>query len=165
MLEEIEEANKNVEKGLKEEYISATICYGTGVCSKIAYYKAKLGHVESGLQLINDILSDAVTKNEFYSLAEIYRLKAEILLMKGDQNQAEDHYQKSLDLARQQEAKSWELRASLGLATLWISQGKHNQAEQLLSPIYAWFTEGQDTPDLVQAKKLLIEIETLKNAA
>ncbi len=165
MLEEIEEANKNVEKGLKEEYISAAICYGTGVCSKIAYYKAKLGHVESGLQLINDILSDAVTKNEFYSLAEIYRLKAEILLMKGDQNQAEEHYQKSLDLARQQEAKSWELRASLGLATLWISQGKHNQAEQLLSPIYAWFTEGQDTPDLVQAKKLLIEIETLKNAA
>jgi len=48
---------------------------------------------------------------------------------------------------------------------LWISQGKHHQAEQLLSPIYAWFTEGFHTPDLMQAKKVLVEIETLKNGA
>ena len=165
MLGEIEEASKNVEKGLKEEYISAAICYGTGVCSKIAYYKAQQGQVERGLQLINDILEEAVAKKEMYSLAEIHRLKAEILLMQGDEVNAEEHYQKALELARQQEAKSWELRAALSLAKLWVNQGKLNQAEQLLTPIYAWFTEGQDTPDLVQANKILIEIESLTNAA
>ena len=165
MLGKIEEANKNIEKGLKEEFISAAICFGTGVCSKIAYYKAKEGQIEQGLQLINEIVEDAISKNEFYSLAEIYRLKAEILLMQGDQAKAEENYQNALEISRQQEAKSWELRASLSLARLWISQAKLIQAEQLLTPIYAWFTEGLDTPDLVQAKKILTEIETLKNAA
>ena len=64
----------------------------------------------------------------------------------------------SLEIARQQEAKSFELRAAMGLARLWQRQGKRDQARDLLAPLYAWFTEGFDTRDLVDAKALLEEL-------
>ena len=71
---------------------------------------------------------------------------------------AEENYQASLAWAREQQAKSWELRTSTSLARLWETQGKRKQAHDLLAPIYGWFTEGFDTKDLKEAKALLGEL-------
>jgi predicted ATPase len=71
--------------------------------------------------------------------------------------QAEAYFERALAVAREQ-AKSWELRASMSLARLWRSQGKVQQARELLAPVYGWFTEGFDTRDLKEAKALLEEL-------
>ena len=72
---------------------------------------------------------------------------------------AEKHFERALGVARQQQAKSWELRAAMSLARLWRDQGKVQQARELLAPVYSWFTEGFDTRDLKEAKALLDELQ------
>ena len=75
-----------------------------------------------------------------------------------DAAKAEAHFERALAVARQQQAKSWELRASMSMARLWPDQGKPQQARELLAPVYGWFTEGFDTLDLKEAKALLDEL-------
>jgi hypothetical protein len=75
-----------------------------------------------------------------------------------DAAKAEAHFERALAVARQQQAKSWELRASMSMARLWPDQGKPQQARELLAPVYGWFTEGFDTLDLKDAKALLDEL-------
>jgi predicted ATPase len=101
-----------------------------------------------------------VRKNaERYFEAEIYRLRGELLLhVVGQPGETEACFQQALAVARQQQAKSWELRAAMSLARLWQQQGKRNAAHSLLAPIYGWFTEGFDTADLQEARALLEEI-------
>jgi predicted ATPase len=84
----------------------------------------------------------------------------EIALMPAgpDSAKAQAHFERALTVARQQQAKSWELRASMILARLWRDQGKPQQARELLAPVYCWFTEGFDTRDLKEAKALLEEL-------
>jgi predicted ATPase len=72
--------------------------------------------------------------------------------------EAKTAFRQALAVARQQQAKSWELRASMSLARLWRDQGKVQQARELLAPVYGWFTEGFDTRDLKEAKVLLEEL-------
>ena len=88
-------------------------------------------------------------------------------LSRGRRNRAEiaepdresgSYFQRALAVARQQQAKSWELRAAMSLARLWRDQGKPQQARELLAPVYGWFTEGFDTLDLKEAKALLEEL-------
>lgn len=83
------------------------------------------------------------------------QMRGDALAKLGRPEAAEDGYQQALDFARAQKAKSWELRAATSLARLWHSQGKTDEARDLLSPVYGWFTEGFDTPDLKEAKALL----------
>ena len=71
---------------------------------------------------------------------------------------AEAYFERALAIARQQQAKSWELRAATSLARLWRDQGKRDKARDLLAPVYGWFTEGFDTLDLKQAQTLLDEL-------
>jgi predicted ATPase len=75
-----------------------------------------------------------------------------------DAAKAEAHFERALEVARQQQAKSWELRAATSMARLWRDQGKPQQARELLAPIYGWFTEGFDVRDLKDAKALLEEL-------
>ena len=75
-----------------------------------------------------------------------------------DASKAEAYFERAIAIAREQKAKSWELRAATSLARLWRDQGKRQQARDLLAPIYGWFTEGFDTLDLKQAKALLDEL-------
>jgi predicted ATPase len=70
----------------------------------------------------------------------------------------EAYFERALVIARQQQAKSWGLRAAMSLARLWRDQGKVQQAREVLAPVYGWFTEGFDTPDLMEAKALLEEL-------
>jgi predicted ATPase len=76
----------------------------------------------------------------------------------ADAGIAEDCFKRALVIARQQQAKSWELRAAMSFARLWRGQGKVSEARELLAPVYGWFTEGFDTRDLKEAKALLEEL-------
>jgi predicted ATPase len=96
---------------------------------------------------------------ERFIYAEILRLKGWMLSLKGDLECAERNFLASLDWARRQQAKMWELRTSTSLARLWQRQGKRQDAYDLLAPVYGWFTEGFDTRDLQEAKSLLAELE------
>jgi len=89
--------------------------------------------------------------------SEWHRLRGALLLQLSSDNQpaAETYFRQALDIARSQEAKSWELRATISLARLWQQQGKRQEADDLLAPVYNWFTEGFDTADLKDAKALL----------
>ena len=92
--------------------------------------------------------------------AEVHRIAGEIALMspEPDVAKAEAYFDRALTVARQQQAKSWELRAAMSLARLWRDQGKRDEARELLAPVYGWFTEGFDTLDLKEAKALLGEL-------
>jgi predicted ATPase len=99
------------------------------------------------------------TGGRFYE-AELYRLRGELLLARSAEHhtEAETRFRQGLNIARRQQAKSWELRAAMSLSRLWQHQGKGDEARELLGPIYSWFTEGFDTADLQEAKALLEEL-------
>jgi predicted ATPase len=90
----------------------------------------------------------------------VHRLKGELLLLREapDTLQAERCFEQALSVARDQQAKSWELRAAMSLARLWQGNGRREAAHELLAPVYAWFTEGFDTADLIEAKALLDQL-------
>jgi predicted ATPase len=96
--------------------------------------------------------------DERHREAELYRLKGELLPTQGDETEAEASLHKAVEVARRQQAKSWELRATVSLCRLWQEQGKLEEARQRLAEIYDWFTEGFDTPDLQEARTLLDEL-------
>jgi predicted ATPase len=129
----------------------------------LAEASAQVGQVEAGLTLLAEALALTNDKGERRWEAELHRLKGELLLHAecGVQNAvltAEACFQKALDMARQQQAKSWELRAAMSLSRLWQRQGKSDAARQLLAPVYGWFTEGFETADLQEARVLLEEL-------
>jgi len=80
------------------------------------------------------------------------------MLKEAHPEAAEELYRKALSIAREQEAKLWELRATVSLARLWRDQGHRAEFRDLLAAVYGWFTEGFDTPDLKAAKALLDEL-------
>jgi predicted ATPase len=120
----------------------------------------KAGHVAAGLQTLTEALVLVEQNQERNYEAEIYRLKGELLLHQTspDEHHAETCFQHAVDIARNQQAKSWELRAATSLARLWQSRGRCQEASDLLAPVYNWFTEGFDTADLQEAKALLNEV-------
>ena len=99
------------------------------------------------------------TEETWYG-AEINRIAGEIALKSPERDaaKAQSYFERALTVARQQQAKSWELRATMSLARLWRDQGKPQQARDLLAPVYGWFTEGFDTRDLKDAKAMLTEL-------
>jgi class 3 adenylate cyclase/tetratricopeptide (TPR) repeat protein len=123
---------------------------------------ALAGDIDNALQLIDEAIAQVERPGweERLHYAEILRLKGWMLSLKGDLEGAEQNFLASLDWARRQQAKSWELRTSTSLARLWQSQGKRQDAYDLLASVYDWFTEGFDTRDLLEAKSLLTELET-----
>ena len=115
------------------------------------------GQAEEGLAVLAEALAHVDTTGERLCAAEVYWLKGELLLQQTipDGVQAETCLHQALDIARHQQAKSWELRAAVSLARLWQRQGKRTEARQLLAEVYGWFTEGFDTADLQEARALL----------
>jgi predicted ATPase len=119
-----------------------------------------VGQVDTGLRLVAEILAEVERTGERMWEAELYRLKGTLLLRQDtpDAPQAETCFQTALALARQQQAKSLELRAALSLSRLWQQHDQRAEAHELLTEAYAWFTEGFDTADLQEAKALLKEL-------
>jgi predicted ATPase len=126
--------------------------------SYLAKAYAELGQFDDAWHCVGEAMTVAETTKERWCEAEIKRIAGEVALMSSDTAQAEVYFERALAVARQRQAKSWELRAAMSLARLWRSQGKVQQARELLAPIYGWFTEGFDTLDLKQAKALLDEL-------
>jgi len=139
----------------------------TGGKMRSPYLKSVLAEAMAASNKVNDalkLLDEQIEQverpgwEERVHYAEILRLKGWMLTLKGDPERAEKNYVASLDCAREQQAKSWELRTSTSLARLWQQQGKRHEAHELLAPVYNWFTEGFDTKDLKEAKALLEEL-------
>jgi class 3 adenylate cyclase/predicted ATPase len=135
----------------------------------------KSGQVAEGLSVLGEALALAEEKREHWWEAELYRLKGQLVLQSevrspkseltnpqsptpNPQAEAEACFLKAIEIARHQQAKSWELRAATSLARLWQQQSKKKEAYELLAPVYNWFTEGFDTADLKDAKALLDEL-------
>jgi predicted ATPase len=117
------------------------------------------GQPEEGLRVLAEPVAAAHSIEECWFEAERHRLKGELLLALSANHQAEAEvcFQQALAVARQQQARSWELRAAISLGRLW-QQGKRVEAHQLLAAVYGWFTEGFDTADLQEARALLAEL-------
>ena len=137
----------------------------TGAEAWTPYYTALLagaceivGQVEEGLTLLDDALQMAGRAGVRWFAAELNRRKGQLLLRQGHSEAAEEQYCKALNIAQEQEAKLWELRAAASLARLRRDQGRRTEARDLLAPVYDWFTEGFDTADLKDAKALLDEL-------
>jgi predicted ATPase len=144
----------------------------------------KEGQTEEGLAVLAEALAVVDKSGERFCEAELYRLRGELTLAQSSiqslesgvqkeqktkrskaqslnpnaQSEAEACFLKAIEVARHQQAKSWELRTTISLARLWQSQGKHHTARNMLSKIYSWFTEGFDTKDLQEARSLLEEL-------
>jgi DNA-binding winged helix-turn-helix (wHTH) protein/predicted ATPase len=116
------------------------------------------GQIEEGLILLDDALQIVKSRRERWLNAELNRQKGQLLLRQGHTEAADKLYLKALNIAEEQGAKLWELRAAMSLARLRRDQGRHAEARDLLAPVYGWFTEGFGTPDLKQAKALLDEL-------
>jgi predicted ATPase len=116
------------------------------------------GQVEEALALVDEALGIVERTGERVFAAELTRQKGQLLRCQGQAEDAEGMYHTALRIAREQEARLWELRAATNLARLRCHQGRRAEARSLLAPIYAWFTEGLDTPDLKAAKALLDEV-------
>ena len=144
-----------------------TACESTGATiwmplhlSYLARAYAELGQFDDAWRCIGEAMTAVETTKERWFEAEINRIAGEIALKspEPDAAKAEAYFERALAVARQQQAKSWELRAAMSLARLWRDQGKVQQARELLAPVYGWFTEGFDTRDLKEAKALLEEL-------
>ena len=124
----------------------------------LAQALAACGRYGEGLSTLLEAASLAEETGERYVEAEIYRLKANLLLAENGSAEAEASYLRALEISRAQEARSLELRAACDLARLWAGRGERERAAGLLAPIYNWFTEGFDTLDLKDAKALLVAL-------
>jgi predicted ATPase len=118
------------------------------------------GHTAEGLQALAEAYTVIEQHEERWWEAEVCRLRGVLLLRQAvpQPEEAEACFQRALEAARRQQAKSLELRAAMSLARLWQQQGKRVEAYEVLAPIYGWFTEGFDTADLQEAKVLLEEL-------
>ena len=155
--------------GIAQMWEALAACRTTGlelnrpwILALIAEAYAQTGQAEEGLAALVEALALADKTTERWSAAELYRLKGELLLVQASTRhrgeKVEGCFLEALSIARRQQAKSLELRAAMSLSRLRQRQAKHQAAQQLLAEIYGWFTEGFDTPDLQEARALLVAL-------
>jgi predicted ATPase/class 3 adenylate cyclase len=128
--------------------------------SYLATAYVELGLLDDARRCFGEAMTAAEATKEKWCDAEVNRIAGEIALKSPERDlaNAQTYFERALAVARQQQAKSWELRAAMSMARLWRDQGKPRQARDLLAPVYGWFTEGFDTLDLKEAKALLEEL-------
>ena len=119
-------------------------------------HDGKIGEADRTLQKAEEIIENTEERSAF---PEIRRLRGRWYEMTGNIRSADHHYREALEWSCEREAKLFELRAAINLARLWRDQGRREDARNLLVPVYAWFTEGFDAPDLVEAKAVLDELD------
>ena len=134
--------------------------FAPSALSSLSIAYANLGQFDEAWRCINAAMSMMETTKERWFEADVTRIAGEVALKSSEPDvaKAEEYFHRALAIARQQQAKSWELRAAMSLARLWRDQGKPQQARELLAQVYGWFTEGFDTRDLKEAKALLNEL-------
>jgi len=132
--------------------------YSPVVKACIAEVCIYLNRVEEAVDLIDSAVADVESTGEFMVAEEIYRVAGLVHVAKGEARSAEALFDRSLDFARKHDTRSYELRTAMSLARLWSERGERQAAVDLLRPVYDWFTEGFDTADLRDARKLLSEL-------
>jgi predicted ATPase len=153
------EAVRLITSGLAALPSGATLLTPVGL-SMLAKSHADLGQLDDAWRFIDEAKAVIERTKETWFEAHVHRVAGEIALKspEPDAAKAEAYFERALAVVRQQQAKSWELRAAMSLARLWRDQGKVQQARELLAPVYGWFKEGFDTRDLKEAKALLEEL-------
>jgi DNA-binding SARP family transcriptional activator/predicted ATPase len=158
---QIQEGETQILTGMNHhESIGGRVNFSDQYCF-LAQGQAKTGDFKQAKKTLEQGYNFIEETDERYYEAELYRLKGEVLLMQGDKVEAEASLHKAIIVARRQNAKSWELRAATDLARLWQTEERKDEAHALLAPVYEWFTEGFDTPDLIAARTLLEELSML----
>jgi predicted ATPase len=173
---QVEEGISQIRQGLATHQAIGSSIYQSYFFALLAEAYGKAGQAEDGLAALAEALTVVDKSEERFYEAELYRLKGELTLQQKSEEQRvrietsselptpstqaeiEICFCKAIVIARQQQAKSLELRAATSLARLWRRQGKTAEARQMLAEIYGWFTEGFDTKDLQEAKALLEEL-------
>jgi predicted ATPase len=128
--------------------------------SYLARAYAEIGLFDDAWRYISDVMTAVEATKQRWCEAEVNRIAGKIALKKPepDAAKAEAYFERALSVAREQQARSWGLRAAMSMARLWRDRGKRDEARDLLAPVYGWFTEGFNTLDLKQAKALLEEL-------
>ena len=132
--------------------------YHSGTLALLAEVQVKAGNLDEALVNLDEAFAFVERTDERYWEAELYRLKGELLLNQGDDACAETSFNNAVEISCRQSAKSLELRAVMSLCQLLEKQGKKKEAHQMLTEVYDWFTEGFETPDLIEARKLIQEL-------
>jgi predicted ATPase len=159
LLGKVEEGFEQISRGMAIQPVGAGVSrYLLRHLLAEVYLLAK--RADDGLRVVSEGLRDLEGGKRHMDHAELYRLKGELLLLQNAsaQAQAESSFREAIEIAQRQQAKSWELRATMSLARLLDKQGKRDKARAMLAEIYGWFTEGFDTADLKDAKALLDEL-------
>lgn len=162
------------EKGIASMQEGVAICQSieakgwlTYTLTLFAEVYLQLGQIHAGLDACRKALDVVDETGEAFQEAELHRLNGELLLLTGSdeaKREAEKSYRRAIEVARRQQAKMWELRATICLAQLWQKQGKIVEAHQMLAEIYDWFTEDFHTADSKEAKALLEELSAYGNS-
>jgi len=153
---QIEEGIIQIRRGIDDLRATGAELWLTNAFATLAEAYGQKGQFDKGLMALDEALGFVEKHEERWWEAELYRLRGELLLLQGAaENMIEDDFRRAIDIARQQKAKSLELRAAMSLSRLWQLQGRQLEARQLLAEIYDWFTEGFDSADLKEARKLL----------
>jgi predicted ATPase len=146
-----------ITSGLAASQVTGTTFWLPLYESYLAKAHAELGKFVEAWRCIDEATRAVETTKETMFEAELYRIAGEIALRspEPDAAKAEACFERALAVSREQQAKSWELRAAMSMARLWRDQGRWTEGRDLLAPVYDWFTEGFDTLDLKQARALL----------
>jgi predicted ATPase len=161
--EEPQEGIEQLRRGLAAYRATRTEAGRVFGLTVLAGAYGKLRNPETALKVLDRAFKTVEETSERYYESELYRVKGELLLMQDPSNtaQAQGCFQRAIEVARKQGAKSLELRATTSLASLLIKQGYRQEARAMLAEIYGWFTEGFDPPDLKEARALLNELTAL----
>jgi predicted ATPase len=130
------------------------------ILTNLAKVYAELAHFDDAWRCISEALTEVQATKATLFEAELNRVAGDVVLRspQPDPSKARAYFERALAVSRQQQAKSWELRAAMSMARLWRDQGKRDEARDLLAPVYGWFTEEFDTLDLKEARALLDEL-------
>jgi predicted ATPase len=157
---ETTDAAQMITSGIKAFRSTGGTLWAPSWVSYLARAYADVGQFDDAWRCIAEATNTVQTTKEKWCEAEVHRTAGKIALQSPhpDLTKAEAYFERALAVAREQRAKSWELRAAMSMARLWRDQGKSQQARDLLGPIYGWFTEGFDTLDLRESKTLLDDL-------
>jgi class 3 adenylate cyclase/predicted ATPase len=154
------DAVQMITSGLTAYWSTGATVFMPNNLSDLARANAALDQFDNAWRCIGEAMTAIETTKERWWEAEVNRIAGEVALKspEPDAAKAQAYFERALGVARQQQAKSWELRTAMSMARLWRDQGKPQQARELLAPVYGWFTEGFGTLDLKEAKALLDEL-------
>jgi tetratricopeptide (TPR) repeat protein len=155
---QVQEGLALLEQGLAELHAIEAATTTSILFTWLAEAHAKLGQPDEERQCLAESARIVETNEERVWEAELLRMRGDLLNAASDRSAAEQNYRQAIAVAERQSAKLLQLKASTSLARLWRDQGKRREARDLLGPIYNWFTEGFDAPDLEDAKALLEEL-------